>query len=164
MSTVVFGATLYFSNYNLPLALFATLRVWDTMSDWAMWAITLQNDRFTKFSEYGTDGDNTFKRIQIASLVFTILGNVLLLFDLATLLRRFSSDASDSGVGPTMCGIVFLEDIPQLVIAIMYLISVDGFVGVDSDDALAVASLVLSIISLLINGFLGGVYLLCDDK
>jgi hypothetical protein len=162
VSVVIFGVTLYFSHSNLLLALFATLRVWDTMSDWAMWSITLQNDRFVKFSTMGSDedagGDDTFKKMQIAALVFTIVGTILLIVDLGTLRGRFSSDkhvASNSGIGYGMCSIVIFEDIPQLVITLLYLVSVDGFEGIDSKDSVAIASLTLSVISLLLNGGLG---------
>jgi hypothetical protein len=160
VSAAVFGGALYYSGGRPLLALFATIRVWDTMSDWAMWSITLHNDRFTKYSKHGNDedtgGDGTFKQIQTASLVFTILGTILLLLDLGTLIRRFSDGTkSKKFVGFGMCTIVFVEDVPQLVLSMVYLISVDGFDGVDSGDALALACFALSIVSLLMNGVIG---------
>jgi hypothetical protein len=98
--------------------------------------------------------------------VFTILGTILLIVDLGTLFRRFSSDGGDSGVGVGlgMCCIVFLEDVPQLVLSVLYLVAVDGFAaikeaGLDSGDALAMVSFALSIISLLVNGAMGFLFL-----
>ena len=63
----------------------------------------------------------------------------------------------DSGslrtVGYNMLAVVFLEDIPQLVIAIVFLQEAAG--TRESTDAIAVMSVVFSFISMLCNGFVG---------
>jgi hypothetical protein len=56
--------------------------------------------------------------VQTASLAFTIVGSVLLVLDLATLIRRFSSNPAPN-VGLSMCCIGLGEDIPQLVITVL---------------------------------------------
>jgi hypothetical protein len=158
-SATIFAGTFYLAKRNrFWLALLATIRLWDTMSDWAMWSITLHSDQFTKYSNYGSDefegGDGTFKQIQTASLVFTILGTVLLILDLGTLLRRFSPDDDGSGIGLGMCCIVLLEDIPQLVISLVYF-ELFTFEFLVYPDPVALASLSFSIISLVMNLALG---------
>ena len=146
----------------LLFAAFVTLRIFDTMSDWAMCMISLKSDRFTLKSTYGSEtGSNTYGVLQKVALAFTIVGTLLLALDLVTLRRRaaawFSkSDALDDeerkAVGRGMGAIVLLEDTPQLVIAVVYLVSVAGFTDVNADDTIVMLSLALSILSLLGNG------------
>jgi hypothetical protein len=63
-----------------------------------------------------------------------------------------------------VCCIVFVEDISQLVITALNLDSVDAFdCALDSGDALAITSLVLSGVSLLVNGCLGTLFV-CEYK
>jgi len=159
----------------LLFALLVTLRIFDTMSDWAMYALTLRSKRFTEYSTYshsnedGADGLglglNT-DHLQYVSLAFTIIGTLLLTLDLATFKKRAASWFSSSeplkkedrtNIGMGMAAILLFEDVPQLAIAIAYLKSVGfGFkslkFGVDANDVFALGSLVLSILSLLANG------------
>jgi hypothetical protein len=62
-----------------------------------------------------------------------------------------------------MCCIVLGEDTPQLVITALYLDSVDSFKGgLDSNDTVAVVSLVLSVVSLLLNRSLAASFCRCE--
>jgi len=158
----------------LLFAAFVTLRIFDTMSDWAMCLISLKSDRFTLKSTYGTEtGDGTYPVLQKVALAFTIIGTLLLVLDLVTLRRRAAAwfsktDALDGeerkSVGKGMGAIVLLEDTPQLAIAVVYLISVDGFsINVDADDTVVMLSLALSILSLLANGWMAVTFTCSSD-
>jgi len=159
-------------------ALFVTLRIFDTMSDWSMYALTLQSDRFTLYSTYGSEGGAdglglgiNANHLQKVSLAFTIIGTLLLTLDLTTFRKRaaawFSTSAAleedeQKAVGTGMAAILLFEDLPQLAICIAYLKSVKFGVGdFEGDDVLAIVSLVLSILSLLSNGVLAVQNLRC---
>lgn len=148
----------------LWFALFVTLRIFDTMSDWSMFGIVLQSERFTLKSTYGSEegGNNNASILQKASLAFSIIGTLLLVLDLITFRKRAAAWFSKSvaleedeaqAVALGMGTILLFEDIPQLAIASVYLKSVAfGVGGINEDDAVVIASLILSILSLLGNG------------
>ena len=146
-------------------ALFVTLRLFDTMSDWAMYCLTLQSTRFTLKSTYGSEvGADNAGMLQKVSLAFSIIGTLLLMLDLTTFGKRAAAWFSKSAaleederkcVGMSMAAILLFEDVPQLAIAIAYLKSVAFGAGTfTGDDGLALVSLILSTISLLANGVL----------
>lgn len=148
----------------LVFAAFVTLRIFDTMSDWAMCLISLKSERFTLKSTYGSEtGLNNYDILQKVALAFTIIGTLLLALDLATLRRRAAAwlskyddeldDEERQAIGRGMGAIVVLEDAPQLAIAVVYLKSVTGFTDVNKDDTLVMLSFTLSILSLLANGW-----------
>ena len=132
---------------TFTFASFVTFRMFDLMSDWGMYAVSL-----------GSEHKGT--ALRHASMVFSIIGSILLIVDLKTMVRRAEhwfgkTDNSESlrTVGYSMLAVVFLEDIPQLVIAIVFLQEATGTRG--RIDPIAVMSVVFSFISMLCNGFVG---------
>lgn len=129
--------------------LFVGFRVFDLMSDWGMYSISLKT--------YHDDGP-----LRDASLAFSIIGSILLVVDLKTMRERAGhwfgvEDGSESlkKVGYGMLSIVLLEDLPQMIISIKYMLDVVGNGRLISDDPIAITSLVLSGISMLINAYIG---------
>lgn len=140
------------SDNNLVLTvgfgLFVGFRIFDLMSDWGMYSISLKSYH---------DGEP----LRHASLAFSIIGSILLVVDLKTMRERAGhwfgvEDGSESlkKVGYGMLSIVLLEDLPQMIISIKYMLNVDGN-GSISDDPIAITSLVLSGISMLMNAYIG---------
>lgn len=150
---------------TLLFAVFVGLRVYDMLSDWGMWCISLQS--------YHTNTP-----LRHASLVFTIIGTILLGLDLKTMHDRAShwfgtKDRSEAlkSVGYAMLAIVFLEDIPQAVITIKYMMDMTDkdenyFISASgeqllipdrtiADDPIAVTSLIFSLISMIVNSCIG---------
>ena len=130
--------------------LFVGFRVFDLMSDWGMYSISLKT--------YHDDGNP----LRHASLAFSIIGSILLVVDLKTMRERAGhwfgvEDGSESlkKVGYGMLSIVLLEDLPQMIISIKYMLDVVGNGRLISDDPIAITSLVLSGISMLINAYIG---------
>lgn len=130
--------------------LFVGFRVFDLMSDWGMYSISLKTYH---------DGGNPLRH---ASLAFSIIGSILLVVDLKTMRERAGhwfgvEDGSESlkKVGYGMLSIVLLEDLPQMIISIKYMLDVVGEGRSISDDPIAITSLVLSGISMLINAYIG---------
>lgn len=141
-------------NHTLVLTvlfgLFVGFRVFDLMSDWGMYSISLKSYH---------DGGNPLRH---ASLAFSIIGSILLVVDLKTMRERAGhwfgvEDGSKSlkKVGYGMLSIVLLEDLPQMIISIKYMLDVVGKGRLISDDPIAITSLVLSGISMLINAYIG---------
>lgn len=129
--------------------LFVGFRVFDLMSDWGMYSISLKSYH---------DGEP----LRHASLAFSIIGSILLVVDLKTMRERAGhwfgvEDGSESlkKVGYGMLSIVLLEDLPQMIISIKYMLDVVGNGRPISDDPIAITSLVLSGISMLINAYIG---------
>eukprot|EP00729_Bicosta_minor_P003113 gene3113-16032_t len=129
--------------------LFVGFRVFDLMSDWGMYSISLKTYH---------DGEP----LRHASLAFSIIGSILLVVDLKTMRERAGhwfgvEDGSESlkKVGYGMLSIVLLEDLPQMIISIKYMLDVVGNGRLISDDPIAITSLVLSGISMLINAYIG---------
>lgn len=58
-----------------------TLKIFDWMSDWAFYAISLQHRRFTEFSKFGLYNENTFRGFQRTSLAFNVLGTLLVFIE-----------------------------------------------------------------------------------
>jgi len=121
-------------------ALFVTFRVFDLMSDWGMYAISLSTE-------------HKGLPLRHASLAFSIIGSILLIIDLKTMVSRAEhwfgkTDKSDSlkKVGQGMLTIVCIEDIPQIVIAIIFLSTRASGV-----DGIAVTCLVVSFLSMIGN-------------
>lgn len=140
-------------NHTLVLTvlfgLFVGFRVFDLMSDWGMYSISLRSYH-----------DRT--PLRHASLAFSIIGSILLVVDLKTMRERAGhwfgvEDGSESlkKVGYGMLSIVLLEDLPQMIISIKYMLDVVGNGRPISDDPIAITSLVLSGISMLINAYIG---------
>lgn len=134
---------------TLLFALFVAFRVFDLMSDWGMYSISL--------ASY-----HTGTALRHASLAFSIIGSILLVVDLKTMRERAGhwfgvDDGSESlkKIGYGMLSIVLLEDLPQMIISIIYLLDISEEGRKAADDPIAITSLVLSGISMLINAFIG---------
>lgn len=157
---VVFGGSGYYAYNHLGgknnltdtfwFALFVCFRVFDLMSDWGMYTISLASQH------KGTP-------LRYACMVFSIIGSILLILDLKTFRGRaehwFGVKAAQTSeslqrIGYGMLAIVLLEDVPQLSITSVYLkeISDDG----RTIDAIAIASLVVSVISIVGNVWFAG--------
>lgn len=136
---------------TLLFATFVALRVFDLMSDWGMYAISL-----------GTQ--HAGLPLRHASLAFSIIGSLLMIVDLSTMHKRAKhwfgiEDGSESlkSVGYGMLTVVILEDIPQLIISAIFFSEIYGNDGGAIDrklDPVAITSMVLSTISLISNGFI----------
>lgn len=94
-----------------------------------------------------------------ACMAFSMIGSILLILDLKTMRERAEhwfgvTDRSESlqRVGYGMLAIVLLEDVPQLSITSVYLSDIAA--AGRPVDAIAVTSLVLSVISMLANAFI----------
>lgn len=128
-------------------ALFVSFRVFDLMSDWGMYSISLASQ-------------HKGLPLRHACLVFSIIGSILLIVDLRTMLDRaklwFGIMESHAlvEIGCGMLAVVFLEDVPQLCITIFYLRDIDSTAG-RQVDAIAYVSLFLSGISMIANIFFG---------
>eukprot|EP00729_Bicosta_minor_P017984 gene17984-21918_t len=149
-------------------ALFVTLRIFDMMSDWAMFGLTLQSEHYTKFSAHGAieeGGNGKFEILQTTALVFSAIGTVLLMADLCTLPRRAKDEVAKTRnpLEETICGIAenkvlgclvaavcVFEDFPQLAIAIAYM-DVTEFSG---EEPVALFSFFLSIGSLIATAYM----------
>lgn len=127
--------------------LFVGLRVFDFMSDWGMYGISLA-------------GQHKGTPLRRACLVFSIIGSIMLIVDMKTMRERAdqwfgvagAAEAATS-IGYGMLAVVFLEDVPQMGITIAFLDDVGSTVG-RSVDGIAVASLIFSIASMISNGFM----------
>ena len=132
---------------NPATAIWIALRSFDMMSDWGMWAIALKSEAFTKYSTVGSeppldcgpmiDGCDMdsfktameeaggissnpepvygYKIVQTVALVFTILGTLLFIVELGSII------SGDSMSSRGKLGIALVEDLPQLVITILFL-------------------------------------------
>jgi hypothetical protein len=136
---------------SMLFAFLVTLRLFDLMSDWGMYIISLSTQHFGEPLRY-------------ACLAFSILGSLLFAADLANLRARgehwFGQTADSeelSSMGKVMLMIVFLEDVPQAVITALYLVDVDRI-----DDLVAIASLAFSGLSMLANIYLAVKMLCCN--
>lgn len=128
-------------------ALFVGLRVFDFMGDWGMYGISLA-------------GQHKNTPLRRANLAFSIIGTILLILDLKTMRERADhwfgiTNAVESlkQVGYGMLAVVVLEDVPQFIIAIAFLVDVGSTPG-RSVDGIAVTSLVFSGISMVLNAIL----------
>ena len=135
---------------TLLFALFVALRIFDLCSDWGMYGVTLAS------AHKGT-------ALRDASLVFSVIGSLLTFVDLSTMIKRAehwfgiedASSESLKSVGYGMMAIVLFEDIPQMIITIVYFAGIDAAGTGRNVDPIAIISFVLSIMSLLSNGFIG---------
>lgn len=128
-------------------ALFVGLRVFDFMGDWGMYGISLA-------------GQHKNTPLRRANLAFSIIGTILLILDLKTMRERAdhwfgitNAVKSLKQVGYGMLAVVVLEDVPQFIIAIAFLVDVGGTAG-RSVDGIAVTSLIFSGISMVLNAIL----------
>ena len=128
-------------------ALFVGLRVFDLMGDWGMYGISLA-------------GQHKNTPLRRANLAFSIIGTILLILDLKTMRERADhwfgiTNAVESlkQVGYGMLAVVMLEDVPQFIIAIAFLVDV-GITPGRSVDGIAVTSLLFSGISMVLNAIL----------
>lgn len=125
-------------------ALFVGLRIFDLMSDWGMYSISLA-------------GQHKNTPLRRANLAFSIIGTLLLALDLKTMRRRAdhwfgitTAVESVKKIGYGMLAVVVFEDAPQFIIAITFLAEVGGTAG-RSVDGIAVTSLIISLISMVWN-------------
>ena len=131
------------------------LRLFDMSSDWAMYAIAFRSGRFQVLAAaYHPDA---FAAMQISSLVFTIFGTLLLIPQLYLAHFLHEPTSSDlSGLTPEQTWIIenirliglLLEDLPQFVLACVYL----HIVGVTKSGAVLQQDDVVTIVSLTLSG------------
>lgn len=132
-----------------------TLKIFDWMSDWAFYAISLQHRRFTEFSVFGLYNENTFRGFQRTSLAFNILGTLLVFLEFF-ITFAMPHDANERYTIRWIVGLVVmaLEDIPQLTLCSKYLNGMNADDGFQlSDDPLTGVSLIMSSLSLVYNIF-----------
>ena len=152
----------------LSTAFVLTCKVFDWMSDWAFYAISLQSPRFTEQSIFGFYRDDTFERIQKASLAFCIIGTFLVISEWYgigyvrenTELFGMNNHQIRANIGLL---VILFEDIPQLTLCGVYLggmyTNTEDAGGVDitddgfqiSDDPLTGLSIILSSFSFAYN-------------
>lgn len=154
-----------------------TLKIFDWMSDWAFYAISLQHRRFTEFSVFGLYNENTFRGFQRTSLAFNILGTLLVFIEFgitfvlphpSTLKKKkkegmnqdeinvLTNEIKDAYMYRWIVGVfvMALEDIPQLTLCSKYLNGMNADDGFQlSDDPLTGVSLIMSSLSLVYNIF-----------
>lgn len=126
-------------------AFFVTSRVFDLASDWATYYISLS-------------GQHTGTPLRHACLAFAIIGSPLLLVDLYTMLNRAlhwfgiqdDDDVTLHETGMFMLAIVLLEDVPQMVITIVFLVDIHK-TPERAVDGTAVFSLACGILSMIGN-------------
>jgi len=142
-----------------------TCKIFDWMSDWAFYAVSLQQRGFTEFSRFGLYRENTFEQIQKASLAFCIIGTFLVIGEW----YGFGGIKGEESFGLPLAKngyhmrrtlgilVILFEDLPQLVLCVTYLDGIkelyeDQEGGFNfADDRLSVLSLVLSAFSLVFN-------------
>ena len=161
------------SFYASMLAGFAASRLFDMMSDWALYYISFHNQLFTECSIYLFKPDP--EMIKRVSLAFCIIGTILTPFDLLSLTFRydaFTKSSPEKGrffmVALCTCMVVWLEDVPQLILSVMYLETVNDpqciFNTTAADrteyNQIAFVSLILSAVSLAINIGIGAHFLI----
>jgi len=154
--------------WAMTIAGFAASRVFDMMSDWALYEISLANPIFEECSEVLLKPD--VEIVRRISLAFCIIGTILTPFDLLSLGFRYDAwtrNQPDIGNYGTIafctCLVVWLEDVPQLVLSKMYLDTVNDpgciFNATEADreqyNEVAEISLGLSAASLAVNFGIG---------
>jgi hypothetical protein len=132
-----------FDNSDLQKLLYV-FKLFDFMSDWAFYAISLRSARFTEYGAMGAQNANSFESLQWATLAFCITGTFAFFADTRTIDPGLSA-----GYRKVIKGfVIVLEDIPQIILCRYYLVSVDANF---QEDSLAIVSLVFSGLFLLIN-------------
>lgn len=148
---------------ELTPAFVLTCKVFDWMSDWAFYAVSLHSPRFTEQSTFGSYRDDTYEGVQKASLAFCIIGTLLVISEWYgigfvrknTVLWGMNNHQIRANIG---IFVIIFEDIPQLSLCGVYLNgmhsdelddSADGFQI--SDDPLTGLSLILSSFSFVYN-------------
>lgn len=134
-----------------------TCKFFDWSSDWAFYAISLQNPRFTETSEMGEHSTTayragTYKHVQRASLAFCILGSLLVVAEWVAILNKDVSKELYHFRSLIGVLVIILEDIPQLTLCGLYLDSLytETQFKLSSDPVTAI-SIILSSGSLLYN-------------
>ena len=134
----------------------ACFRVFDIQTDFGFYFISLRG----AFGEAYGDGDPAtcpseepkVAAVLYASVFFTALGLFLTPLDIWATRARFCAGSDDAGrehTATVLGSVAFLEDLPQLVLSIIYLRTMAS-AGIDP-DAIAIASLLASGVSLLFN-------------
>lgn len=127
-----------------------TCKVFDWMSDWAFYTISLHNPMFTERSSMGITG--SYHHVQKASLAFCIIGTMLVVAEWYGI-GFISENASLCGMNNhhirRTIGIfvIIFEDIPQLVLCALYITSM----GDNQWDSVTGLSIILSSISFVYN-------------
>eukprot|EP00039_Didymoeca_costata_P009085 m.120271 g.120271 ORF g.120271 m.120271 type:complete len:686 (-) comp14352_c0_seq4:44-2101(-) len=172
ISVFVFIATLLFVGVSDRKAepcmdfirtLFLTLRIFDFMSDWAFFAIAVNNPEFRRSFE-GEYGEEWYDPAYSISVLSCLCATALLLPDIDVYFMRMSftteskvlkrictccSAPNSSSLGKTVTiAVILLEDLPQITLASLYL----SAVGVrTADDSVSVVSLLASILAFILN-------------
>ena len=151
---------------QLTASFVLSCKVFDWMSDWAFYAVSLQSPEFTEQSSFGSFREDTYESIQRASLAFCILGTFLVVSEWYgigfvrkdTILWGMNNHQIRANIGMF---VILFEDIPQLVLCGVYLKGMhldDSYKSDDSrdgyqfaDDPLTGLSIVLSSISFVYN-------------
>jgi hypothetical protein len=127
------------------------LRVFDFMTDWATYAINIKGSLFAH--AYGDQNNDTedanVQSVIAASLAFCILGSLLTPLDVWGATKR-AKDTDASGVYAIIIATLALEDVPQLILNIIFIRAVKQNTEL-AVDAIAVLSLIASSVNIVWN-------------
>lgn len=129
------------------------LRVVDMMSDFGFYAISLRGAFLEKYGD-GDPETNPYEEPKVAaflfaSVFFTTLGLFLMPLDLWVLGQRSAGDVLGLFSILVMIAISLFEDCPQIILVLIYMKTMKG---TGATDAVAVLSLMVSIVSVLFSG------------
>ncbi len=144
--------------------LYVVIRVYDTFSGWGLVMVAMENERYTKFSDHGSDplwGNNNYVWFQTLGYGLATGGLGLMLFDLLYLLKRFPKkdrvdpnfvvrrNASNYGMGLLMLLIAGWDGVSAwLALVYLHAVGADSTeLGADNSQSVALASLIFNLIS-----------------
>jgi len=135
----------YFGLAGVPLGVVITLRMLDLQTDWALFAISMQNERL----ERNTDAEFA-GHLRTSSATFSAFGSILLIPGIYICVKRWQNVAGGTPYGKinkynviVIALTVLFEDFPQLVINAIYMDNIG-----DDVDAISIICMVASSLSL----------------
>ena len=132
--------------FSIPII--ALFRLYDFMSDWAFYAITLREDGLFYYTYRAEGGDyeafhNVACLVCVVGIIILVIEGAINLFNGAMLAEGKLAMAT-----PFTLIAVLTEDAPQLVLQTMYF----DVVGFENADTIALTAFYMSIISIGLNG------------
>lgn len=130
------------------------LRVIDMMSDFGFYAISLHGGAFLEKYGDGVPETTPYEEPAVAaflfaSVFFTTLGLFLMPLDIYVLGQRSAGDVLGMFSILIMVIITLVEDCPQIILVLIYMKTMEG---TGATDAVAVLSLMASVVSVLFSG------------